>query len=610
MSPGQGSMLRSWAHPPGEKALTTESRVIADGRYELFETIGTGGMATVYRAHDNRLGVDRAIKVLLPAYASKQTVRARFEAEARTMAVLEHSNIVRVYDVGSDDETAWIVMELIDGPSLLGRIKQAPVGVQEALEITASVLQALAVAHANGVVHRDIKPHNVLLSTDGTTRITDFGIARSNAGSTEDSHTKTGTVMGTWAFMAPEQRVDAKGVDHTVDIYGVGATLFAMATGETPMDLFASDLDPDMLTKVPDELVPLIRRATRYQRDERYPHAQSMLEAVHAIQKSTTGGPATIRTPRPSPPPVTAAPDLDEAISLEDATSLATEPDPEPKRPAVEPMGAASETMPPAEGIDVNTTPLPFRPQTSPTTAPETQLYPPVKRDLRRDKTVLWGALVLTLIAGGTIRRVIKSQDTNDSGPQVAEAVEVTVKPPAPEPLVTPAQPVLPSPVAPSATAPSEPAPIVSPASNPPVPQTSPAETDPVAVDAVATIDVPADRAVPAEGPPRIEHTMTNEIRLGSTLSIEGGVANLSSSEMDLYRMTVYFRPAGSAQYRNMEMSRDGGIWTARIPVGPDMEGGLQYFIKASPSDTQEGRLGVLMSRNNRDPHSVRVTRP
>ena len=155
-------------------------------------------MATVYRAYDQRLGVQRAIKVMLPSFAEKPRVRARFEAEARTMAVLDHPSIVRVYDVGSNDETAWIVMELVEGGSLLQKIGSSGISVEDCLRYTARVLEALEVAHRHEVVHRDIKPHNVLLTLDGEARITDFGIARS-AGHSSESFTKTGTVMGTWA---------------------------------------------------------------------------------------------------------------------------------------------------------------------------------------------------------------------------------------------------------------------------------------------------------------------------------------------------------------------------------------------------------------------------
>ena len=216
---------------------------------ELVEAIGSGGMAhclprlrSAARCSEGHRG--HAAGLCREAACS---ACARFERpKPETMAVLDHPSIVRVYDVGSNDETAWIVMELVEGriPPSEDRFHRHQ--CRRLPRYTARVLEALDVAHRHGVVHRDIKPHNVLLTPDGEARITDFGIARS-AGQTDESFTKTGTVMGTWAFMAPEQRVNAKGVDHTADIYGLGASLFAMATGQTPMDLFAADLDPEML---------------------------------------------------------------------------------------------------------------------------------------------------------------------------------------------------------------------------------------------------------------------------------------------------------------------------------------------------------------------------
>lgn len=600
--------------------MGTDSRLLADGRYELFESIGSGGMATVYRAHDRRLGVDRAIKVLAPGYASKPTVRARFEAEARTMAVLDHPNIVRVYDVGSDDETAWIVMELIDGPSLLGRIKQRVVGVNEALQITESILNALTVAHAHGVVHRDIKPHNVLISKDGTVRITDFGIARSG-GNTEDSFTKTGTVMGTWAFMAPEQRVNAKGVDHTADIYGMGATLFAMATGDTPMDLFASDLDPDMLTKVPVDLVPLIRRATRYQREERFPNAQAMLEAVDATRQRTDDSTGTIRTPRLTPPAVTRPAAASQPMRQETPNSVPTVADPESPTNVTYVPDLAESTEGVDEGIDVTVTPLPFRPHTPQPPAPETQLYPPVKATSRNDRTLLWVILILILLVGGAIRRALRAPEappqTNVAEPQdqpaAVEAPAIPAPPDQPlsEPDILPAVVDLPTPASPPATPPAN---AVAPTQAATAePSTPPAPTDAVApTETVASIpSTPSTPTTPlAVGNADIEHTVNGEALLGSTLAIQARIANLRPLDIQQYQMTAYFRSTQTAQYRSVPMTRIRSTWTGGIPVGPDMGAGLEYFIKAKPTDSQDGRLSVLLSGNNRDPHRVRITNP
>ena len=276
------------------------SATLAEGRYRLIEVIGSGGMATVYRAFDTRLQVARAIKILLPALANRERLRARFEAEARTMALLEHRNIVRVYDVGSDRNLVYIVMELVEGGSLVDRLEeQGPLPPRQAVDVCLHVLDGLAVSHSRNIVHRDIKPHNVLLTADGEVRVTDFGIARLSEGS--DNLTKTGAIMGTWGFMAPEQRADSKGVDVRADLYSVAATLYSCVTNETPMDLFAAELDSSMLARVPEPLAEVIRKATRYDREERYADTGAMATDLRRIRELLPEVP-------PDAPPLTAAP--------------------------------------------------------------------------------------------------------------------------------------------------------------------------------------------------------------------------------------------------------------------------------------------------------------
>ncbi|MGB0641208.1 MAG: serine/threonine-protein kinase, partial [Myxococcota bacterium] len=218
-------------------------RTLADGRYELLEELGVGGMATVYKVFDTHLKVVRAIKLLDDRFSQKPEIVKRFEMEASTMAKLTHDNIVKLYNVHLNDVERFIVMDYIDGPSLLHLMQEEVLDVPSAIRIMIPVLNALQVAHDNGVVHRDIKPHNILLSKADGVYVSDFGIARC-IDTDEMSLTRTGMIMGTWAFMAPEQRADSKGVDHLADIYSVGATLYATVTGETPKDLFASEIDP------------------------------------------------------------------------------------------------------------------------------------------------------------------------------------------------------------------------------------------------------------------------------------------------------------------------------------------------------------------------------
>jgi eukaryotic-like serine/threonine-protein kinase len=204
------------------------------GRYELVDDIGEGGMATVYRARDKELRREVAVKVLFPHLARREEVVRRFHREARAAAGLEHANILRVYDVGGGetDDPPYIVMELIRGHSLLGEIeRRGPMLAEVAACIGALLADALAVAHKAGIVHRDIKPANVMIATDGRVLLADFGVARLE---TEDSLvTKTGSVLGTPAYMAPEQ---ASGDTATAksDLYSLGATLYQLATGTLP----------------------------------------------------------------------------------------------------------------------------------------------------------------------------------------------------------------------------------------------------------------------------------------------------------------------------------------------------------------------------------------
>ncbi|MAY80031.1 MAG: hypothetical protein CL930_04515 [Deltaproteobacteria bacterium] len=601
-----------------------QQRTLADGRYELFEAIGTGGMATVYRGRDHRLGVLRAIKVLAPAYAKKQRVRARFEAEARTMAVLDHPNIVRVYDVGSDEKTAWIVMELIEGGSLLDRIDGPGVLVDDALAITASILEALIVAHGHGVVHRDIKPHNILMSDDGVVRITDFGIARSG-GSTEESFTKTGTVMGTWAFMAPEQRVNAKGVDHTADIYGVGATLFSMATRKTPMDLFAADLDPEMLNAVPEPLLSLVRKSTRYNREERYPNAQAMLDAVRLRQSQAETHSYPIKTAPPPTPTTSSGPVQQESVPANEtfvadnlnvsAGELAASVTPPPFRPASVIDPASSATM------DEEATILPD------------DLQPPVfdvaNPPKNRDRAVLVLVISIMLVVGGLIRRHLNDADsTQTSSTTTAIPAQPAPTQTAPNAEVPDTEPVVPMPPADTPTsAPADPESKVVPdpattkdSTDPIPPTTEPKDeastaagtADPTAPSTDAT-ETPTDTPEPptdAVEDPYLAHTPAKMARMGSTLFVTAQIKHLSPLELRTYEAITYFRPVGTARWNRSVMTREGRTWSAPIRIQADMEGGLEYVIKAKPSDSMDGKLQPMASGTNKAPHNVRITSP
>jgi serine/threonine-protein kinase len=200
-------------------------------RYELGAEIGRGGMADVYLGHDTLLDRRVAVKVLSPANADDPSTRERFRREAQAVASLNHPNIVGVYDWGEDDGTSFIVMEYVPGPTLRELITTyghiAPV---EAVRIAASIADALADAHRNGVVHRDVKPGNIIVMPDGTVKVTDFGIARADQG---DGLTKTGAVLGTATYFSPEQ-AQGFALDGRTDVYALGVVLYEMLTGVAP----------------------------------------------------------------------------------------------------------------------------------------------------------------------------------------------------------------------------------------------------------------------------------------------------------------------------------------------------------------------------------------
>ncbi len=256
---------------------------LCQGRYRLVEILGEGGMAVVYRAFDEHLRVERAIKQLAPAAAKMPEARARLETEARAMASLAHPNIVSVFDIRRDEKELFLVMELITGGTLWDWVRGfGPMPPRLAAQVMVPVLEAIGAAHQAGIVHRDLKPHNIMLDATGTPKVADFGIAHVQEPLSEGSFTRTGTVLGTWAFMAPEQRHSARQVDERTDLYALGATLYCLLTAEPPFDLFAADLDARLLGDIAPPLARIIQRATRYNPDDRYADTHEMAQAITA----------------------------------------------------------------------------------------------------------------------------------------------------------------------------------------------------------------------------------------------------------------------------------------------------------------------------------------
>ena len=260
------------------------------GPYEILEPIGKGGMGEVYRARDTRLGRDVAIKV------SAQKFGERFEREARTISSLNHPNICTLFDVGPD----YLVMELVEGETLAQRLKnQGPLPLDEALPIAQQIAEALEAAHEGGVIHRDLKPGNIVLKPDGSVKVLDFGLAKMGAraasGGSEDiensptismAATQAGVILGTAGYMSPEQ---AKGqtVDQRSDVYSFGVVLYEMVTGhrlhhgDSIAETLASVIkeEPDF-SRVPPQLQKLLRRCLAKDPKKRQRHIGDIMALV------------------------------------------------------------------------------------------------------------------------------------------------------------------------------------------------------------------------------------------------------------------------------------------------------------------------------------------
>lgn len=225
---GCGSDVYAAQHPGS--VLAVIGATIA-GRYEVEELVGHGGMSSVYKARDALLERHVALKILHEQYSADDDFVERFKREARSVAQLQHPNIVTVIDRGDEDGRQYIVFEYIEGENLKEYVvRKGRLEIREAVEVAGEVARALAFAHENGLIHRDVKPQNVLLNGDGRAKVTDFGIARSLD---VDGMTQTGTVLGTSNYIAPEQ-ASGKRVDAQSDVYALGVVLYELIAGDVP----------------------------------------------------------------------------------------------------------------------------------------------------------------------------------------------------------------------------------------------------------------------------------------------------------------------------------------------------------------------------------------
>ncbi len=281
------------------------------GPYEILSPLGAGGMGEVYRARDARLGREVAIKVLPESFASDADRLRRFEQEARTVAALNHPNILGVYDIGQYQGSPYMVSELLDGETLREKMQEGPISQRRALEYASQIAEGLAAAHNKGVVHRDLKPENVFITNDGRVKVLDFGLAklaRTEAGSSQPGdgatatvavHTMPGMVLGTAGYMSPEQ-VRGKEVDARTDIFAFGAILYEMLSGrrafkgESSIETMNAILkdDPPELTsdslRISPGLERIVRRCLEKEPARRFDSARDVGFALEAISGTSS----------------------------------------------------------------------------------------------------------------------------------------------------------------------------------------------------------------------------------------------------------------------------------------------------------------------------------
>jgi len=559
---------------------------LAAGRFQLLDVLGEGGMATVYRAFDRRLQRYRAIKILAPELAKRESLRKRFLSEAQTMATLEESRVVRIFDMGDDDGRVYIVMELVEGGSLLDRVNSGgPLPPQLATQVGLQIAESLHAAHLAGVIHRDIKPHNILLTRSGEVRITDFGIAQVQS---EDKAgmTRTGAVMGTWGFMAPEQRSNAKGVDARADVFSLGATLWAVLKAETPPELYAEETAFDEL---PEALAGVLRTATRYRREERHASCQELADALREALTRLPPDPELI-APLVLPPEQRRAAVLD--LSEEQYTQIVSDvlppgtmvpdhgPDPSLNITRVEPNAstraqqAAIEPLAPVDNATFDIQPQPSR--WKPAVAfVGVALLTVGAWFMTRPTPPAPAAPPAPVAAPASPAASAASPAAQVSNPATSSS-EATVQagnPPASSPG-TPAQPQTPSPTGPEATA------------------TVLVERAPPAQAATTPRVAQPPRPAPAEPP--LTHAAPTSVARGAALT-------LTATGNPSWTMKIYYRASTGIEYRNKAMTANGDTFTGTIRATDDLADGFEYFLQATTPN------GLKKNGSATQPHRVTV---
>ncbi|MER7394382.1 protein kinase [Streptomyces sp. NPDC000151] len=419
-------------------------RSVGRGRYQLRDLLGAGGMASVHLAYDSVLDREVAIKTLHTELGREQAFRERFRREAQAVAKLSHTNIVSVYDSGEDEldggMTPYIVMEYVSGQPLRSALdadvaQYGAMPTEKALKITADVLAALETSHEMGLVHRDIKPGNVMLTKRGVVKVMDFGIARAmQSGVT--SMTQTGMVVGTPQYLSPEQAL-GRGVDARSDLYSVGIMLFELLTGQLPFDADSPlaiayahvqeepPVPSSINRSVPPAVDALVARALKKNPNERFPTAQTMQDECLRIAQSGQSGSSPViiggQGPRTSGASVASA--VFPSATGNPATGAPNVQQPYTPPPANGQFGGFGPSTPPPPSHGYQTpAPGPYNGamQTPPPYTISPQSGGPGTGGGKSNKPVLIGSAVVALIAVVAVVMVIalSGGDPDTPGPQ------------------------------------------------------------------------------------------------------------------------------------------------------------------------------------------------
>ena len=297
---------------PESPVVAASSRALPGGgrlgTYEILEQLGSGGMGEVYRARDRKLDREVAIKVLPAHLSSSPAALSRFEREAKAVAALSHPNILSIHDFGSQDGTAYAVMELLEGETLRAKLEGGPMTARTAVDYALQMAKGLAAAHERGIVHRDLKPENIFVSRDGHLKILDFGLAKredkvapgeETSAPTASGQTEPGTVMGTVGYMSPEQ-VRAIAADHRSDVFSFGAILYEMLAGrrafrkDTAGDTLAAilrDVPLPLAKEIPEALSRIAFHCLEKDRDNRFQSARDIVFALGETASGASSGP-------------------------------------------------------------------------------------------------------------------------------------------------------------------------------------------------------------------------------------------------------------------------------------------------------------------------------